>query len=201
MNENLKQTFFIFIGKSGSGKGTQAELLIKRLKEKNPGKEVVTFGAGRYFREFAAGDGYSRDLIRKYLEKGALVPDFLTVYFWSKFFIEELKGGEDVVMDGSPRKLMEAQILDGVFEFYGGHAYIFNVYVSDDWARARLLGRGREDDKEEEIRNRLSWFETEVSPTIEFYKNHPKHTFFDINGEQTIEEVAREIQTKLDGNF
>ena len=53
----------------------------------------------------------------------------------------------------------------------------------------------------DEIKNRLSWFETEVSPTIEFYKNHPKHTFFDINGEQTLEEVAREIQTKLNGNF
>jgi len=191
------RNFFVFIGKSGSGKGTQAELLKKYLQEKNPDLAIVWFGIGKHFRELAKGEGYTEKIVREYLEKGALTPEFLAIHIWSHFFIENLKGDEDIILDGTPRKLNEVHVLDGAFEFYGGNVVVLHIDVGEEWAMERLLRRGRFDDKKEEIKKRLNWFEKEVMPVVEFYKNHQKHTFLNMNGEQTIKEVHAEIIEKL----
>ena len=62
----------------------------------------------------------------------------------------------------------------------------------------RLLGRGRIDDNHDDIKTRLGWYETDVVPAIDFYKNNPKYNFIEINGEQTIEKVHQDILGKLD---
>jgi len=69
--------------------------------------------------------------------------------------------------------------------------------VSREWSKERLLGRGRKDDDPEEIKKRLDWYETEVAPVVEYYKDNPKYNFIDVNGEQTIEEVHKEIIEKV----
>ena len=53
---------FIFIGRSGCGKGTQAELLQKRVKEKDQSSEIFYLETGAYFREFLRGEKYSNKL-------------------------------------------------------------------------------------------------------------------------------------------
>ena len=65
--------------------------------------------------------------------------------------------------------------------------------VSDEWAIERLLGRGREDDTEENIKERLSWFYNNTFPAIEYLKNQSGHDYYEINGEQTVEEVHNDI--------
>jgi len=75
---------------------------------------------------------------------------------------------------------------------------IIYVNVSDAWSIARLEGRGRADDKSlAEVKKRLAWFNTDVVPALDFYKNNPDYQYLDINGEQTIEQVQAEILTKL----
>jgi len=191
------RNFFVFIGKSGSGKGTQAELLEKYLEEKNPQRPVLWYGSGKYFRELIKGDGYTQGLAREIDRKGALQPAFLAVHIWSHFFIEELKGDEDVILDGTPRKHDEALMLDGALEFYGAKVFVLLVDVSREWAKEKLLGRGRGDDTKEAIEKRLDWFDEEVLPTVAFYEKHPRHRFFRINGEQTIDDVHKEIVDKM----
>jgi adenylate kinase family enzyme len=60
------------------------------------------------------------------------------------------------------------------------------------------MGRGRVDDKnEEQVNGRLAWFDRDVLPVIEYFRENDRYTLLEINGEQTIEEVHREILEKL----
>jgi adenylate kinase family enzyme len=54
------------------------------------------------------------------------------------------------------------------------------------------------DDKSEDIAKRLAWYNTDVVPTIEYYKNNPRYKFIQIDGEQSIEDTHKEILSKLD---
>jgi adenylate kinase family enzyme len=56
-----------------------------------------------------------------------------------------------------------------------------------------MLSRGRKDDTEKKIDSRLDWFETEVVKTIEFFKNHRYYEFYEINGEEDIEVIHKNI--------
>ena len=75
---------------------------------------------------------------------------------------------------------------------------IINVDVSEKWATEKLSGRGRADDKKaEDIQKRLDWFNTDVVPAVEYYRNNSEYEYLKINGEQTIEQVHAEIMNKL----
>jgi len=58
---------FIFFGRSGSGKGTQAKLLVEALKEKT-GREVLYVETGQRFREFKTGETLSSELTKEVIE-------------------------------------------------------------------------------------------------------------------------------------
>ncbi|MBU1046747.1 nucleoside monophosphate kinase [Patescibacteria group bacterium] len=196
--EDKKQAY-IFIGRSGCGKGTQAELLIKYLKEQ--GRKVFDLQTGDKFREFVKGNGYTNKLANEINEKGGLQPMFLVLSLWATAMIENLKGDEDLVLDGMPRKKDQADVLHSVFDFYSyGKPKVIYINVPREWAEEKLLARGRGDDEVEKIKNRQDWFDTDVVPVLEFYKNHEGYEFFDINGVQSIEEVHNEIMNKI-GNF
>lgn len=187
------------MGRSGCGKGTQADLLKKALEDRGAEKVLhVTTGGG--FREFVQGDTHVAELARKVNQEGGLQPEFLAVWNWSNIFINTLKGGETIILDGAPRKPFEVHVLHSCIQFLGyGKPTVIYLNVSEGWAKERLLSRGREDDKDiSDIDRRLSWFETEVLPSIEVYKNDPCYAFFHVNGEQTIEEVHAELIRKLD---
>lgn len=199
MQEEKQKQFFIFIGRSGCGKGTQAELLKKSLEEKGIEKVLhITTGDG--FRAFIEQDTYISSLSREVNTTGALQPEFLAVYNWANIFIQTIKGGETILLDGAPRKPFEVHVLHSAITFMGYEKpVVVYVDVSESWARERLIGRGREDDKQgEEIERRLSWFETEVLPTLQVYLEDPRYKVLHINGEQTIEEVHKEILEKLE---
>jgi adenylate kinase family enzyme len=70
--------------------------------------------------------------------------------------------------------------------------------VSHEWATDKLLKRGREDDNKEEIENRLNWYYQNVVPALNFFRNDSYYKFLPINGEQTIEEVHKEILEKAE---
>ena len=194
----MKKQAYIFIGRSGCGKGTQVDLLIEQLKKQ--GENVFNLETGSKFREFVKGDGYSNKLAKEVGEKGGLQPEFLAVFMWAKAITDGLKEGDILVLDGVARKILEAKLLDTVFEFLGYEKpTIVFMNVSRQWSEERLLGRGRDDDATQEIKKRLDWYDTDVEPVIEWYKNNPDYNFLDINGEQTIEEVHGEIMEKVTG--
>ena len=194
----MNKQFFILIGRSGCGKGTQADLLKQNLLQEGI-KEVLHITTGGGFRDFIMKDNYVANLAKKVNDSGGLQPEFLAVWNWSNIFINTLKGDETVIFDGAPRKAFEVDMLHSAVSFFGYlKPIVIYIDVSEGWARERLLGRGREDDKEKEgVENRMNWFETDVLSAIDIYMHDPRYDFIHINGEKTIEEVHKDIINKL----
>jgi len=189
---------FIFIGMSGCGKGTQAKLLGEYLKKVDPKREVFFLETGAEFRRFIQGEGYTQRLSKKIYDEGGSQPEFLSVYMWSHLIAENFKEDEHLIVDGTPRRFHEAGALDSAFDFYSREKpYFIFLNIGKEWATERLTGRGRIDDNHDDIKARLNWYETDVVPAINFYRNNPKYNFLEINGEQTIEKVHQDIWDKL----
>ena len=186
------------MGRSGSGKGTQAQLLKTALENKGHAKVIhVTTGGG--FREFMESGTHIANLAKEVNTIGGLQPEFLAVWNWSNIFINTLTGVETVILDGAPRKPFEAGILHSAIEFAGYHnPLVIYLDVSESGSRAHLEGRGREDDKNQSaVDSRMNWFETDVLPTLDTYLHDPRYRVVHVNGNQTIEEVHAEIMEKL----
>ena len=189
---------FIFIGRSGCGKGTQVELLKKVLKEKDPTGEILHLETGVKFREFISGSSYSSKLAHDIATTGSRQPDFLAIRFWSDFLVDSFDGVEHVICDGICRSLPEASVFTSAMDFYSRSVSVVYLNVSREWSEERLMARGREDDKnEEEVKKRLDWFDKDTLPAIKYFTLNPAYTVLDINGEQSIEDVHKEIVQKL----
>jgi len=186
---------FIFIGRSGAGKGTQSLLLQKFLNKKYSNTPLVYIETGEYFRKYIKNSGYTWDLAREIYDTGGRQPDFLAVWIWSQVFIEKLKKDQHLIFDGTPRSLGEAQMLNTALPFYGRtNPVVVFLDVSQEWSENRLRERGRADDLDSKtIARRLSWYEKDVLPAINFYKDNPSYRFLHINAEQTPEEIHKEI--------
>ncbi len=194
----MNQKSFIFIGRSGCGKGTQAKLLAEYLKKTDPEREVLYIQTGEQFREFIKGPSDTQKLSKAIYDVGGLQPEFLAVYMWAHVLVEKFTTNENIIMDGMPRKLHEAGVLDSMFEFYNlKRPTIIHLDISKDESIDRLMARKRVDDNREEISKRLSWYETDVVPAIEYYKNNKHYKFLHINGSQSIENIHKDIVGKI----
>lgn len=200
----MEKHTYIFIGASGSGKGTQVALLKDYMKKKEPEAPIFYLQTGQYFREFVKGDSYAAHIARDANEKGERQPDFLAMLLWSDIFVKNLTGEEHLIIDGSPRSLNEAQNLDIAMRFFHREQpAVIYIKVSPEWSIAHLLERakkeGRVDDTEESIRKRISWFERDVVPAVNYYRRDRDYDFIEINGERSIELVHRDIIAHLYG--
>jgi adenylate kinase len=194
----MNQKSFIFIGRSGCGKGTQAKLLLEYLKQQDPGRETLYVQTGAIFREFIQGESDTQKKSKIIYDNGEFQPEFLAIYMWSGVFINKYKNNEHVVMDGMPRKLHEAGILDSLLNFYNlKNTYVINIDVPKEVSMDRLLARKRFDDTREEIAARLADYEVDVVPILEYYKANKDYNFVHIDGTQSIEDIHKEILSKI----
>ena len=186
---------FIFIGRSGCGKGTQSKLLISHLKSNlSDNVPILHIETGARLREFIKQDNFSSQKAKAVMVAKELQPSFVPNFIWSKALIDEMTGREHIVIDGSPRKLVEAQIMDSALSFYDRkQTIVVHLNVSRDWSRERLLARGRLDDDIVGIEKRLDWFEEEVTPVIEFFRNSGHFKYLEVNGEDEIDNVHHNI--------
>jgi adenylate kinase family enzyme len=189
---------FIFIGRAGAGKGTQAKLLIEFLGKKDPAHPVLYVETGAEFRKYIQGESYTAKLGKGIIESGGLMPEFMPVYMWGKLIAENYSGKEHLVFDGTPRKLLEAKLLDSLFPFYSlGKPLVIYLDIDHSHSSERLSLRakssGRRDDGAEVIEHRRTAFERDVVPTIEWYRTNPNVSFLDINGRGTIEDIHKDI--------
>jgi adenylate kinase family enzyme len=194
----MEKKFFIIIGRSGSGKGTQAGALVSYLKENGAGDvKHVTTGGG--FRDLQNGASFSAKKSKEITNNGGLGPEFLAIWNWSNIFIREVGENTTIILDGAPRRLIEVEALHSAISFYG-YRKVCVIYldVTEAWAVEKLSSRGREDDANAEERERkMKWFFEHVLPCVAFYKNNPLYEFIHVNGEQKIEEVSKELEEKL----
>jgi len=208
----------IFLGKAGSGKGTQAHLLEKKL-----GAKII--GTGDLLRAFTKLDiPAARKLDREVLRIGKLAPSWFVSYLWI-YEVMHTDPSAHIIFDGSPRMLSEALLINEVLEWVGRISpKVFLLDISDDEARKRLASRRvcaqckkiymgdapevksgtcacggklvkRHDDETEAIESRLSYYRGEVIPTINQYQE--KKWLLRINGEQAPEKVHEDIVARL----
>lgn len=191
---------FMFIGRSGSGKGTQSELL-KQVLEKRYGRgSVFYFATGDCFRSLTSQPAlYTGKLVNeKVLSAGDKAPDALTIWCWTKEFVNRLQPTQHIILDGTPRTVLEAKTMDELMSFYN-RKRVFPIWldVSYEWAYERLAARGRADDKSETIKNRLAYYPKHVEPTVRYYQEESPNKLFRMNGEQTVEKVHQDIVAAL----
>jgi adenylate kinase len=188
----------LFYGPSGSGKGTQAKLLKEYLEKNNSSRETEYIETGALLRIFIKEEGYTQKLTSEAMATGGLLPSFLPIYLWTKLFIEQLDGGEHVILDGLARREREVSILEGALRFYGRSNYqIISIELSEESARARLIGRGRSDDMDDAaIKRRLSWYKDEVIPAIKKFEEVGGKVHR-LDGEPSIEEIHQVVLKTL----
>ena len=199
-NVIMQPQTFIFFGPSGSGKGTQAQLLIEVLKKKDPEQQVIYLETGQKFREFANEASLTAQNTKKIMETGGLLPEFLPIWIWTEYLIRHVSGNEHMVLDGLSRRAHEAPILDSAMRFYKReNPFVISIELSREVAAQRLRDRKRSDDTNLDIEKRLDWYDQNVVPAIEYFKNNPYYKFISINGERPIEEVHQDIINKIFG--
>ncbi len=175
------------IGRPGCGKGTQAKIIVKKTNW----EPIYT---GKLLRERAKRDDFMGEKIKKALSEGRLIPTPVVFNIWMPKLIEfkKTESTEGVLFDGNPRKMYEAKMLEEVFEMFEWPDFTpVHIDISREESQKRLLKRGRGDDKQEEIDRRLSWFESDVRPVLDYYRK--KGILETVDGEQTIEEVQKDI--------
>ncbi|MFA6254007.1 MAG: nucleoside monophosphate kinase [Candidatus Paceibacterota bacterium] len=193
---------YVFIGRSGCGKGTQVEKLAEHLTQKgviSPEHAWLRIETGARFREFAARDNYSAKMLKASMERGERLPDNFAIWTWTDFLIEKFTGSEHLFFDGCPRSLLEAQALDFLLKFYSREKPVI-VYldVSREESKRRMLERGRVDDGSADIDRRLDWFDRDVLPAVEFYRNNLKYKFVEVDGEQSREKIHEDLVAMLE---
>lgn len=176
----------IFIGPSGSGKGTQAELLQKYIESKDGAGSVLYIYTGEKLRELTKKKDElltAKLLDEKVMKAGNKAPDFLAVWAWGTRFVEEMDDKRHLILDGSPRTKKEAKLIDEAFRFYGRES-VFPIFldVDGDEVAIRMKNRGRADDSDEQIKSRLAFYEKYVVPAIEYFQNESPNKLIHIDG-------------------
>lgn len=178
----------VVLGRSGSGKGTQAGFILKVLKKGG----VRHLETGRFLRSLIKQDTPTASIGRKLMAKGQLVPSWIAAFTWMKELIEKGHINKHLVYDGAPRRIWEAELIDDVMRWHGRPLPI-GVYIdlSTREATKRLLRRGRKDDTPGRIQNRMRFFQKDVLPTIEYYQKQKR--LIVIDGRPPPQEVWRGV--------
>ncbi|MCL4803244.1 MAG: adenylate kinase [Anaerolineae bacterium] len=181
--------FIILIGPPGAGKGTQAKML-----EQSLGLPQVS--TGDLFRYNLKNETELGKLARTYMDRGALVPDEVTVAM-VKDRLGQADAANGAILDGFPRTQAQADALDQLLLQLGGHITVVpNIVVDGEELVARLFKRaqieGRADDTEETIRHRMHVYEEQTKPLLDYYRQ--RGLVVNVNGQQDIEAVQQELR-------
>lgn len=127
-------TFLVLLGAPGAGKGTQAAILSERLA-------IPHVATGDLFRS-AVREGSAIGLeARRYMERGQLVPDDITVRMLLAR-LAQTDAGDGVILDGFPRTAAQAEALDRALDVHGSRVdQALEIEVPTDELVRRMSGR------------------------------------------------------------
>ncbi len=184
---------FVFFGITGSGKGTQVKLLMDYLKN-HGGHDVVYAYPGTEYRKLAESGSYTGSLVREPLARGELLPGFLTDAVVTNILISSLSADKNLIADGYPRAVDQSMSFEKMMAFYKRKDIkIIYIEIGKEEAKKRNLLRGRADDTEQSLAKRFDDYINNVIPAMNYFKGKDGYTLLAINGEQSIENVHRDI--------
>jgi adenylate kinase len=157
------------LGPPGAGKGTQAAKLAEKLG-------IPQISTGDLFRS-NINDGTELGLeAKRYLDAGDLVPSELTNALVDKR-LDEPDAKDGFILDGYPRSVEQAKALDEMLKNHNTKLdAVLEFAVSEHELFERLKGRGRADDTEEVIHNRMQVYRDETEPLLEYYRHNNLQT-------------------------
>ena len=176
---------FLMMGKTGSGKGTQSEMLAKKL-----GYNV--FSTGDEFRKLRKREDFLGDKVRSEYDKGLLMPHWFASYLFEDALLKTLPT-EGLVCEGIGRKEPEARLFNDVAGWLCREYQVIELLVSDEEVIRRQLQRDRGDSLNDraKIEVRLREYREHTEPAINFFKGLGKVT--SVDGMGTPEAIHAEI--------
>ena len=192
-----KQYHLVIFGGQGSGKGTQARILEKKLG-------VVYIGLGDLLRELADENHPTAKKVRQTLAVGDLMPD----EFMNQMVALKLGNIPPIVgfiLDGYPRTVAQAA---GLHQTLAGLTRLIPkpIFINLEAPKSELLKRlhkrreleNREDETDEAIARRLSIYEERTKPVLDSVGAWAN--ILHVNGHQPIAKVTDEILEKLENH-
>ena len=152
----------VLLGPPGAGKGTQAVKLAEKLG-------IPQISTGDLFRHnISAGTELGIEA-KKYLDAGDLVPATLTNALVDDR-LDDADAADGFILDGFPRSVEQAEALHDMLERRNLKLdAVVEFRVPEDELVERLKGRGRADDTEDVIRNRMKVYQAETAPLLDYY--------------------------------
>jgi adenylate kinase len=157
----------VLLGPPGAGKGTQAVQLAEKLG-------IPQISTGDLFRHnISTGTELGLEA-KKYLDAGDLVPATLT-----NALVDDRLNDEDAaagfILDGFPRSVEQAEALHDMLSRRGHELdAVIEFRVSEDELLKRLKERGRADDTDDIILNRMNVYRDETAPLLDYYAHELK---------------------------
>ncbi|MBJ05388.1 MAG: adenylate kinase [Flavobacteriales bacterium] len=188
-------TNIIIFGPPGSGKGTQAEFIINKLN-------LVHISTGDIFRKNISNKTKLGILATKYISKGQLVPDELTIDLLENE-LDKHPNSNGFIFDGFPRTIPQAEAFENLLIKKNMYlSMLLSLEVSEIELIARLLKRGsisgRSDDRNESIiKNRIKVYNEQTSILKKYYLKKSGDIFHYIDGEKSIENISYNIQNLI----
>jgi adenylate kinase len=182
-------TRVVFLGPPNAGKGTQAAMLRGKL-----GVPGITTG-DLLRREAASGTPLGLR-VKGIMEAGGLVDD-ATVDEVVRGHMGQMDLGRGFLLDGYPRTRAQAETLAGILAAVDRPLdAVLLLAVPEEELMRRALARGRSDDRQEVVRERLRVYREETEPLIGYYRR--LGLLREVDGNRPIEEVGRALLAALE---
>jgi adenylate kinase len=184
----------LLLGPPGAGKGTQAQLLARRLG-------IPQISTGDMLRAAVAAGSEVGRKAQSYMDAGQLVPDAVVIGV-AEERLARPDAKQGFILDGFPRTAGQAEALDRMLpKLDCTLERCVALTVDEDELVKRLLRRaeleGRSDDNEASIRTRMREYREKTEPLIAYYRG--RGVLREVDGLGEIEDVARRIAQALDG--
>ncbi|RAU90717.1 adenylate kinase [Mycobacterium colombiense] len=174
----------VLLGPPGAGKGTQAQKLSEKLG-------IPHISTGELFRSNIENGTKLGLEAKRYLDAGDLVPSELTNQLVDDR-LSDADAANGFILDGFPRSTEQAKALHDMLGRRGTDIdAVLEFRVSQEELLERLKARGRADDTDDIILNRMKVYRDETAPLLEYYSDELKT----VDAVGTMDEVfARALQ-------
>ena len=182
----------VLLGAPGSGKGTQAALLVKELG-------LTHISSGELLRSAAKAGTELGLKAKSIIDRGELVSDDIMLgLIKERLSLPDVEGG--FILDGYPRNIVQAGALNKLLDSLDQPVdEALQIDVDVEMAVMRIAKRaakeGRSDDTEEVARNRMKIYSEQTAPVVDYYAR--KGVLTRVLGDGTAEEVFQRIKGVL----
>jgi adenylate kinase len=178
----------ILIGPPGAGKGTQCQRLIEMLR-------VPHLSTGEMLREEVKAKTPAGVEAARFMDRGQLVPDPIILGMVSRR-LSEPDCRDGCLLDGFPRTLPQAEILDDLLERRAMSVDgVIELAVPRDELVRRMLARKRADDDPEIFAKRIESFEVQTAPLLDYYARQGK--LASIDGLGSADEIFERVRAAV----